>query len=432
MILTGASPLADTAAQLRQGDRPLSAWLDEICDRIDALEPQIGALVPEASRRQRLQTEGRQLTERYPDPSSRPPLFGIPVAVKDVFAVDDLPTRAGSRLPSAIFRSPQAHVITALRRAGALVLGKTTMDEFAYCEPSACRNPHALDRTPGGSSAGSAAAVAAAYTPLAIGTQTSRSIIGPAAFCGVVGFKASQGRVPLTGAVPLAPSLDTVGWFTQDLAGAALAASVLLSDAHPPGDLDKPLLAVPSGRFLSWVDAEPLAAFWRTVERLRGAGYQVEEHAWMGDDDLEQVYESALRLTVGEMAEVHKVWFSLYENQYRERTAMAIRKGLAMPPEDVLSARAGQIVFRTLLEQFMAARGIHLWVTPSSRGPAPVGLELTGWGGMTMPWSYAGLPCVSIPGERSTEGLPLGVQFVGRYGRDEDLLRWVGAIAESL
>jgi Asp-tRNA(Asn)/Glu-tRNA(Gln) amidotransferase A subunit family amidase len=148
------------------------------------VEPHIRALLPERRRLSRLRTEARQLAERWPDPSTRPPLYGIPVGIKDLFRVDGFPTRAGSQLPARLFAGPEAPVVSALRAAGALVLGKTAMDEFACCEPPPTRNPHHLAHTPGGSSSGSAAAVAAGLCPLALGTQTSRSVIGPAAFCG--------------------------------------------------------------------------------------------------------------------------------------------------------------------------------------------------------------------------------------------------------
>lgn len=433
MTLTGRSRLADVANGLRSGERDLLGFLAEVCDRLDGVEGQVEALLPEPERRARVLEAGRTLLSRWPDVAQRPSLFGVPIVVKDAFAVDGLPTRAGTRLPAAIFKMPQAAAVTRLVEAGAIVLGKGAMDEFGYCEPPTTHNPLDLEHTPGGSSGGSAAAVAAAYGPLALGSQTSRDVIGPAAFCGLVGFKPSYARVPVTGLVPLAPSLDTVGILTQDVAGARLAASILCAPwkADRPS-VERPVMAVPQGRFLSWVEDEALAHFQATVARLRKAGYTVHEVAWMSDDDLEQVYENALKLMVGEMAEVHNAWFALYENQYRERTALAIRQGQKVPADEVLTARAGQMLLRSMLETFMQGKGIDLWLTPSSRGTAPRGLALSGWGGMTTPWSYAGLPALGLPSGTASNGLPLGVQLVGRYGRDEDVLQWADGVVAAI
>src|SRR5438067_10834636 len=225
--MTTPTPLAATGAALRSGQLDLMALINEVCDRIEAQEPLIHALVPEAGRRARLLNEATALQKRFPDPESRPPLYGVLLGVKDIFYVDGFPTRAGSQLPAEIFSEPEASCVTKLREAGVLLLGKTVTTEFAYFEPGPTRNPHNLEHTPGGSSSGSAAAVAAGFCPLALGTQTIGSVIRPAAFCGIVGFKPTYGRIPTAGLVPCAPSLDTIGFFTQDVAGIALVAPVL-------------------------------------------------------------------------------------------------------------------------------------------------------------------------------------------------------------
>src|SRR6266566_7607570 len=224
------APLAATAAALRGGQIDLLAYLDDVCDRIDEFDTLVQAFMPEADQRVRLKTEAIALQARFPDPATRPPLYSIPVGVKDVFPVDDFPTQAGSHLPPEIFVAPEAACVTMLRAAGALILGKTVTTEFAYFEPGPTRNPHHLDHTPGGSSSGSAAAVAAGMCPLALGTQTIGSTIRPAAFCGIVGFKPTFGRIPRAGLILCSDSVDTVGFFTQNNAGIALAASVLCNN----------------------------------------------------------------------------------------------------------------------------------------------------------------------------------------------------------
>src|SRR5947209_3973031 len=228
-----STPLVATATALRSGQLDLLACVDQVCQRIDAHEPHIQALVPEPDRRSRLLSEATALQKRFPDPQSRPPLYGILLGVKDIFSVDGFPTHAGSQLPPELFEGREASCVTRLREAGVLLLGKTISTEFAYFEPGPTRNPHNLKHTPGGSSSGSAAAVAAGFCPLALGTQTIGSVVRPAAFCGVVGFKASYGRIATDGLISCAASLDTIGFFTQDVAGIALVAPLLCNDWQP-------------------------------------------------------------------------------------------------------------------------------------------------------------------------------------------------------
>src|SRR5205807_802532 len=253
-MLISPAPLAATAAALRSGQLDLLTYIDEVCNRIDAAEPLIHALLPEPGRRQRLLSEAEALQKRFPDPVSRPPLYGILLGVKDIFHVDGFPTRAGSQLPTELFAAPEAACVTLLRNAGALILGKTISAEFAWIEPGPTRNPYNLEHTPGGSSSGSAAAVAAGFCPLALGTQTIGSTIRPAAFCGIVGFKPTYGRISTDGLIKCAESVDTVGLFTQDVAGIALVAS-LLCEGWQAVEISEstqlPGLGVPDGPYLT-------------------------------------------------------------------------------------------------------------------------------------------------------------------------------------
>src|SRR2546428_11304423 len=258
-MLISSAPLAPTAAALRSGQLDLLTYIDEMCNRIDAAEPLIHALLPEPGRRQRLLSEAEVLQKRFPDPASRPPLYGILLGVKDIFHVDGFPTRAGSQLPAELFAGPEAACVTLLRNAGALILGKTISAEFAWIEPGPTHNPRNLDHTPGGSSSGSAAAVAAGFCPLALGTQTIGSVIRPAAFCGIVGFKPSYGRISTDGMVFFSPSLDTVGFFTQGVAGIALVAPFLCKDWKPAVLETLPVLGVPDGPYLEQASTEALA-----------------------------------------------------------------------------------------------------------------------------------------------------------------------------
>ena len=256
-------PLAETVAALRAGRIDLEAHVEAALARAAETAPDLRALLPEPGRAARVRAAVATLRARSPDPgaSGPPPLFGALLGVKDIFAVDGLPTRAGSALPAQLFAMPEATSVARLRRAGAIVLGKTVTTEFAYLEAGATANPHDRGRTPGGSSSGSAAAVAAGIVPLALGTQTIGSVLRPAAFCGIVGFKPSYGRVPSDGVIPLSRTVDTVGTFTQDVAGAALAAAALLDGWAPAGEVGRPLLGVPAGPYLEQAQPRGRAAF---------------------------------------------------------------------------------------------------------------------------------------------------------------------------
>ena len=190
--------------------------IDDVHARFEALEPSIQAFLPEDGRFERLRREARALCERHPDPAVRPPLFGCLAGVKDLFHVAGWPTRAGSRLPSDALRGEEADSVSRLKTAGALIVGKTVTTEFAHFAPGPTRNPRNPGHTPGGSSSGSAAAVAAGLCDIALGSQTIGSIVRPAAFCGVVGLKPTYDRISARGVIPLAPSLDHVGCLSPD------------------------------------------------------------------------------------------------------------------------------------------------------------------------------------------------------------------------
>ena len=424
------NPLAETAGALCSGRLDLPTYLNEICDRIDAVEPHIQALLPEADRRTRLLHEASELIQRYPSPADRPPLYGIPVGVKDIFRVDGFPTRAGSQLPPELFAGSEAASVRALRAAGALILGKTVTTEFAYFEPGPTRNPHNLEHTPGGSSSGSAAAVATGLCPLALGTQTIGSVIRPAAFCGIVGFKPSYGRISLEGVIPFSPSADHVGLFTQDVGGMALAAALLCSQWRPIAECSLPVLGVPSGPYLQQASPEALAAFQAQLARLEAAGYTVRRCNTL--DDIASINRRHKRMVAAEFAQVHARWFAQYASLYRPRTVALIREGQSVSEEELAEARRGREKLRAELEALMTAAGVDIWVSPAAPGPAPSGLHSTGDPIMNLPWTYAGLPTVTVPAGLADNGLPLGLQLSAALMADESLLAWAEGLAEVL
>ncbi|MFF9477705.1 amidase [Streptomyces sp. NPDC014733] len=434
--------LVREAAALRSGaDDPVAA-ARRTCDRIDAVDPHLLAFVPEPDRRERLSAAAERAVAAWdsatagaPDRAHRPakpPLYGVPVGVKDIIRVDGLPTRAGSVLPPGVLAGPQAAVVDRLVAAGALIAGKTVTAEFAVTAPGPTRNPHHVAHTPGGSSSGSAAAVAAGMVPLALGTQTVGSMIRPAAYCGIVGFKPSFDRVPTAGVIPNAVSFDTVGWYAQDVAGAALAAPVLC-DGWPDGTEaapGRPVLGVPVGPYLRRADDEALAALQAQREVLRRAGYTVVEVAVMAD--FEEIVTQLFTMNRYEVARAHTEWYARFGELYREQTATALHEGHAVTDTAYEAARARRAAFRDELDAARRAAGADLWLAPAATGPAPFGLGSTGTSVMCLPWSNAGLPSVSLPAGYAANGLPLGLQLVGPYGSDPEVLAWAAGIEEAL
>jgi Asp-tRNA(Asn)/Glu-tRNA(Gln) amidotransferase A subunit family amidase len=408
--------------------------LDRLESRFRDREPSLQAFVPEEDRFERLHREADALLAQYPDPSDRgkprPELFGMPVGVKDIFHVDGFPTRAGSRLSPEELRGPEAACVTRLKQAGALVLGKTVSTEFAYFAPGPTRNPHHPERTPGGSSSGSAAAVAAGLCPLALGTQTIGSLIRPAAFCGVVGFKPSYGRISTEGVIPLAPSLDHVGTLTVDVAGATLAARVLFPDWEAAASRRRPVLGVPESPYLARPTEEGRAHFHATCERLTGAGFEIWSMPAM--PNFEEIETRHRRLVAAEAARVHDEWFRRFRGLYAPQTADLIKWGQTVSAAETEQDLAGRGKLRDELTASMDAHGIDLWLSPSALGPAPRGLATTGDPIMNLPWTYAGMPTLGLPAGLSLEGLPLGLQVTGRFGADAELLAWGAEIEKAL
>jgi Asp-tRNA(Asn)/Glu-tRNA(Gln) amidotransferase A subunit family amidase len=406
----------------------LVAYVDEMCDRLDNLDLQLGAMLPEPNRRNRLRSEVRELQARHPDPANRPPLYGALVAVKDIFHVSGFVTAAGSKVPPELFAGPEATCVKMLRSAGAIIFGKSVTTEFAYFEPGPTRNPHNLSHTPGGSSSGSAAAVAAGLCTLSLGTQTIGSVIRPAAFCGVIGFKPTLGRIPTAGLVYFSRTLDQIGFFTQDPAGAALAASVLCEPWKPvsvPATL--PVLGVPTGPYLQQAEPEGLEAFEQHLSKLESAGCKIKRVPVLRNiADLNTLHR---RLVFAEFAREHAEIYAMHAPLYRERTAEIIEIGKKVSDQELANLRTNCMALRRELESSMANEGIDLWVCPPALGPAPEGIHATGDPNMNLPWTHAGMPVITLPAGRSKKGLPLGLQFVAPFGADEQLLAWCQALS---
>ncbi|MCA9939021.1 MAG: amidase [Anaerolineales bacterium] len=422
--------LTQLAAELRNGRLSLLTHLDQLEAYFNQREPDVLAFVPEENRFARLRRDAQALLSQYPDPAARPPLFGIPIGVKDIFHTDGFVTQAGSRVPASAIQGQEATSVTQLKAAGALILGKTVTTEFAYFAPGPTRNPYNLAHTPGGSSSGSAAAVGAGVCPLALGTQTIGSISRPAAFCGVVGYKPSYDRISRAGVIPLSPSLDHVGVFAPDVGGATLAAAQLCPDWQATTPTRQPVLGVPAGPYLLRADAAALAQFERVCGHLADTGWQVKRVEAM--PDFAEIVARHNLLVAADAAAVHAAWFAQFADRYHAKTAELIGHGQAVSTEAIAAARQGRMTLRHGLVDLMRSAGVDLWLSPSAPGTAPRGLESTGDPVMNLPWTHAGLPTVSVPSGFAENGLPWGLQIAGNWYTDEYLLAWAEPIAAAL
>lgn len=360
----------------------------------------------------------------------RGPLHGLPLGVKDLFDTRDFPTGYGSPIYARHQPIHDAAAVALCRDAGAIVLGKTVTTEFATFTPGPTRNPHNPEHTPGGSSSGSAAAVAAHMVPLALGTQTAASVIRPAAYCGIVGFKPSFGLIPRAGIKSLSESLDSVGGFGRSVADVALLTSVMANAAQwrqLPQDR-KPRIGV--CRTAHWDQASAAAqqALESAVERLATAGaYVVDVTLTDALAALTQVHEQVM------CAEAFKALADERLNHpelLSERLGSMLERGGAVTFEQTLQHRAQLASARHQLGRGFA--DYDLLLTPSACGEAEHGLERTGDPLFSRIWSLLGLPSLNLPAGFGPQGLPLGVQLIGPAMSDTATLAFCHWIERTL
>ena len=407
---------------MSSGHLLLPEFLAQVEARVTEREPAVLAFITEEDRFGRLHEDAETLILSYPDLITRPSLFGALVGVKDIFHVEGFVTQAGSQLPSDLLQGKEANSVTRLKEAGALIFGKTVTTEFAYFFPGPTRNPHNPEHTPGGSSSGSAAAVAAGFCHLALGTQTIGSIIRPAAFCGVVGFKPTYDRISREGVIPLSPSLDHIGFFTSDVETAKHAASVLIGDWELETTDRKPTLGIPDGPYLASASDDALACFNAICDSLTKAGYELRHVPIM--DDFQEIRNRHDVIMSAEAAQVHASWFDTYSDLYSAKFTELIKRGQAVTTDQLRTAFENRYKLRDQITQTMLDNNIDLWISPPAIGPAPKGLDSTGDPVMCLPWTQIGFPAINLPAEKNDEGLPMGFQVVGPWNSDEALLAW--------
>jgi len=416
--------------KLRSGELEVEDYLSAALELLEKKEPLLQTLLPETGRAERLHAEAKALLRQYPEPAGRPPLFGILVGIKDLFNVQGMPTRAGSQLPPEVFAGPEAESVTLLKRAGALILGKTVSTEFAYFSPGPTRNPHNPEHSPGGSSSGSAAAVAAGFVPLALGTQTIASIVRPASFCGVYGFKPSYGRISTAGVFPFSQSADHVGYLCNSLSDIGFTAPILIPDWKDAPEPAKPTIGVPAGTYLRQSESKTQAVFYKAMILLRKSGFSICEFDLFGD--IEVVNRTHRALIAGEFYRNHLALFRDYKDLYSTQSISLYQEGEKIGEGELNDLRQKQLTLREKVHSSMRDKGIDLWLTPSTISTAPRGLQTTGTPLMSLPWTNIGMPTLSIPHGTSTLGLPYGIQLIAGFTQDELLLKYADQIGKVL
>ncbi|MDO9074208.1 MAG: amidase [Rubrivivax sp.] len=421
----------ETREYLVSGRADVVEFVDQQLAYAKAVEETIHAFANLDERVVRLQAEHLKASRARGEPPA--PLFGVPVAIKDIFDTIDFPTAFGSPIHAGRYAVTDATVVRRLRDAGALIFGKTVTTEFATTVPGPTRNPHNPEHTPGGSSSGSAAAVAAGVVPLALGTQTQGSVLRPASFCGIYGFKPSMGLLPRTGVFEQSPSLDQVGVFARCVEDLAWAAEVMSGDdgvdpatrGVPPKQLLSVCRSEPpvTPRFCfvktpwwSQVDEEARAAFEAFVELMDGVVTMAE---------LPPIVEQTLQWisTVNEA----ELAFALQREYHHHAEALSptlrqrVEKGSVIPVGDYLAAKDRMPHVACAFDEYFEHYDAIL--CPAALGGAPKGLASTGNPIMQTVWSFGGLPAVSLPLLNLSGGLPLGVQAVAARHDDARLLR---------
>ena len=361
------------------------------------------------------------------------PLHGLPVALKDIIDTARIPTENGTPLDHGRVPEHDAFVVRQLRAAGAVIMGKTVTTELAFMNPGKTRNPINPEHTPGGSSSGSAAAVAAAMVPLAIGTQTGGSVIRPAAFCGVVGFKPTFGAIPRTGILSQSASLDTVGVFARTVEGVAMLAETLFG--YTPQDRATSL--TPHPRLLASAYSTPPVTptfafvrtpYWDQADNQTHAALQ-ELCAMLGDQvfelELPGVFSTAAQtreqINDAEMARNFLGYEKRDAEQLSAQVRQAMERGKQMSARDYIAALDWPVVLNAALDEIFTR--CDAIIAPAAPGPAPATLDSTGSSIFNGLWTLCGVPAITLPLFEADSGLPMGVQLIGRRGDDARLLR---------
>jgi Asp-tRNA(Asn)/Glu-tRNA(Gln) amidotransferase A subunit family amidase len=378
---------------LESGEKSAAELLDICLRRIAKSEPELHAWV-----------------EVSPQPPlGDGPLGGIPFGAKDIFETRGLATEFGSPIYAGRRGQTDAALVAGLRRRGAVLVGKTQTTAFAYFDPAPTRNPRDPSRTPGGSSSGSAAAVAVGMVPFALGTQTQGSVLRPASFCGIAGFKPTFGLLPLEGVLPFAPSLDTAGLFTENADDMRLLWSRM---GFPP--------ATTATRFAA-ANIQSGTEFRKAAERLGASTIEIPGFGGL--------LAAARLINDYEGARTHRERWERYGDRLGLKLAQLVERGLRIPSEEYHAALNAVSTMREQMSKLFAEYPVIL--TPAATGVAPTGLESTGDPRMNSPWTALGVPAISIPLPAGS-GLPVGLQLTAERGQDSLLVETAAWVESAL
>jgi len=432
MTMKIQNSLVQACELIQKEQLSVDEYLGQCVVQADALEPTLKAFTVRASLPTLIQQSGSG------------PLRGIPESIKDLIDTKDFVTSYGSPIYQDFVPSEDAEIVKKIRKLGGVIFGKSVTTEFAWRKPGATTNPWNSGHTPGGSSSGSAAAVASGIVPLAIGSQTAGSIIRPASYCGIVGFKASYGAVPRQGVHPVSGSLDHIGFFTRSVVDAVYAFNLLKNSSTQEDDsieipelilkpvnvvLDqqKPRFAILKSPFDELLSQEQVDTLKNAAASLKASGASIEELS------LPQTYwdgiEALAVLMSCEAAVVHKKHLEQFPELLGADIKELIEKGNAYSERDYLEAKNLQIALRKSIGNYFERFDAIL--APPATGEAPKGLSFTGNPIFCSLWTFIGTPAIALPLGKSSNGLPLGVQLIGDYRADEKLVN-IAAFAEAI
>ena len=434
--------LSEMIAAIRSKKISPVELVQSLLTRIDSLESTVKAWVtiPRTS----LLKEARRFEQEAARGKFRGPLHGIPIGVKDIFYTAGMRTTGGSKIFDKFVPEFDSTAVARLKKAGALILGKTATTEFAMADPAPTCNPWNPAHTPGGSSSGSAAAVATSMCPGALGSQTGGSVLRPAAYCGVVGLKPTAGRISRYGVFPLAYTLDHVGVLTRTVKDAALLLTALAGfDPHDPASSREPVADY--SRFLgaarrplriglirAFYEKNSAKEGWKNTEdaikKISRAGTRVEEVKM--PPSFAAVHDAHHIIQRVEAAAFHERLFEKHPDLYRPKLRELIEVGLLIPGLDYLRAQKIKGLFRREME--IVLKNYDCLLSPATSSAAPKGLAYTGNPWFQVPWSLSGLPTVGLPSGLDSQGLPLAVQLIGKAFEEGPLLAAAKRCEEAL
>ncbi len=408
---------------LRVGEFSLNEVFQSLVSRIEAREEITQAFVELEIDRVRSQIDRINPQDRATS------ISGIPFGVKDIFNTTDWVTTYGSSIFEGYQPVSDAAVVSRLRSAGGVVMGKTVTTEFAYFFPGKTRNPHHSDHTPGGSSQGSAAAVADFMVPFAIGSQTAASVIRPAAFCGVIGYKASAAQFPLNGALTLSYSMDSLGFFVRSLEDLRLLRNVLLGESPSATQLKPRKVGLVKTPYWSELDSESQSAIETAGSDLAKSGIEIREVEVDGHEgvNLVDAHQSVMAF------EVSRSRAAEYEN-HRDRLSDQFTQLVEAGRQIGYQAYEQALKQRDYANQRLRSElgDYDLFLTASAPGEAPKGLSSTGDPKFSRAWNLIGGPSVTLPAGNGRTRLPLGVQLVGHLNKDDDLIAHASWIQQNI